>query len=114
MANNDSSQSTESLSLDACLEVLANHQRRTIIRYFHDSESDHAPVDELIAEIIDSETTATGKRPGHDSVASTLFHVHLPKLADIGIIDYDTRNMDVIYHGNEQIDEIYAAIREFE
>ncbi|MFC7138401.1 ArsR family transcriptional regulator [Halosimplex aquaticum] len=106
--------STDDLSLDACLEVLSNHQRREILRFFHDSDTDHAPVDELITEIIDAEANVTGKRPGHDTIASTMFHIHLPKLADAGVLDYDTRNLEVTYHGNAKIDELYAAIREFE
>lgn len=102
------------LSLDACLELLANRQRRVILQYFLDSSSDHAPVDELIAEITDDEATRTGERPGHDSVASTLFHVHLPKFADAGVLEYDTRHLEVRYRGDPRIEELYDVIADLE
>lgn len=102
------------LSLDACLELLSNRQRRAIVGHFLETDSDHAPVDELIAEIIDAEATVTGERPGHDSIAATLFHVHLPKFSDAGVLEYDTRHLEVRYRGNSRLEEIYRAIRDLE
>ncbi|WP_226479135.1 DUF7344 domain-containing protein [Natrinema amylolyticum] len=110
--NHDSNGSN--LSLDACLELLANRQRRAIIEFFLDSETDHVPIDELISTILDEEVSATGERPGHDSVAATLYHVHLPKFTDAGILEYDTRNLDVRYHGDDRVEKLYEAIQEFE
>ena len=102
------------LSLDACLELLADRQRRVIMRTFLDSDTDHASIDELISAISSEEAARTGERPGHDSVASTLFHVHLPKFADADVLDYDTRHLEVRYTGDPRIEEVYRMIREFE
>lgn len=114
MVQEDRSADGETLSLDACLELLANRQRRTMVRFFLENGTDHAPVDELITAIIDEEEAKTGERPGHDSIASALFHIHLPKFADAAILDYDTRNLDVRYRGDPQVEAVYAKIREIE
>lgn len=102
------------LSLDACLELLADRQRRLILGFFLDSGREHAPVDEIVSEIITDEARATGERPGHDSIALTLFHVHLPKFADAGVLEYDTRHLEIRYHGDPRIEEVYAKIQELE
>ena len=114
MAHDDQVHHTDDLSLDACLELLSNRQRRVILQYFLDSEENHAPVDELISEIISEEAARTGERPGHDSVASALFHIHLPKFADADVIEYDTRHLEVRYHGDPRIEAVYSKIKEME
>lgn len=114
MSPDDPIQDLGPLSLDACLELLSNRQRRVILQFFLEAETDHAPLDELISEIIDEEASRTGERPGHDSVASTLFHVHLPKFADADVLEYDTRHLEVRYRGDPLVETVYAKIQEIE
>lgn len=101
-------------SLDACLELLANRQRRVVLQFFLASERDHAPFDELVAAIIDAEAERTGERPGHDTIAATLFHVHLPKFTDAGVLEFDTRHLDVHYHGDPRIEELFWKIEDLQ
>lgn len=114
MNSDDQVHDVGTLSLDACLELLSNRQRRVILQFFLESEADHASIDELISEIISEEANRTGERPGHDSVASTLFHVHLPKFADANVLEYDTRHLEVRYRGDSRIEAIYAKIQEID
>ena len=39
-----------------------------------------------------------------DEVAIALYHTHLPKLADVGLIDYDVRSRTVRYRDDEAIE----------
>lgn len=114
MNRNTASDRTDALSLDACLELLANQQRRTIVGMFLESQTDQAPIDEVITEIIEAEAARTGERPGHDTIASTVSHVHLPKMAEAGILEYDTRHQDIRYTGGPRIEAIYTAIQDLE
>jgi len=114
MSQHDRGSGGQELSLDACLELLANRQRRRILEVFDDGDLDHASIDELIAEIIEAEIGATGERPGHDTVASTLFHVHLPKFAEAGVLEYDSRNLEVRYRGDPKIEELFETIQQYE
>ena len=102
------------LSLDTCLDLLANRQRRRIIEFFVENETDHASIDELIAEVVQDGIGVTGERPEHDAVASTLFHVHLPKFAEADLLEYDPRNLQVRYRGDPKVEEVFETIRHFE
>ncbi|WP_425498616.1 DUF7344 domain-containing protein [Natrinema salinisoli] len=110
----DSGPDSDELSVDTCLELLANRQRRVLLRFFCDSNRDRASIDELVTEIIDEEAAATGERPGHDSVSATVHHVHLPKLTDAGVLEYDTHNLEVRYCGDPRIEELYQTVKRFD
>lgn len=112
--SNGASNDARDPSLETCLELLSNRQRRSIMRFFLDSDRDHATVDELVSAIVEYEGRETGRRPGHDSVAATLYHVHLPRFAEAGVLEYDSRHLEVRFHGNEHLAEVYEQIRELE
>jgi len=114
MNHDDGCDDTNTLSLDACLELLANRERRVILGYFLAEGVDHASVDEVTSEIIDDQTTATGERPGHTSIQTSLFHVHLPKFADADVLDYDTRHLEIRYRGDSKLEAVYSKIQELQ
>ncbi|WP_137283576.1 DUF7344 domain-containing protein [Halorussus salinisoli] len=100
-----------SLSLDATLELLAHYDRRAILGYLRDTSDDTATIDELVDHLVAKKTEQTGEQPGRDHVLSTLHHVHVPKLADAGVIDYDARNKEIRYWGSDRLEEWYDRIR---
>ena len=73
--------------IDDALRVLADHERRYICYYLHREGS--LAVDDLARFV--AATMADG-RPDADDLTSTavsLRHVHLPTLADAGVVVYD-------------------------
>ena len=98
-------QSASVLSVDAACKLLSNRYRRLIISYLSTKETDVAEFDELgeyIREELDAGTAA-------DQVRISLLHIHLPKLADYGVIDYDHRSQVVRYQGESMLEELLAA-----
>ncbi|WP_225333998.1 winged helix-turn-helix domain-containing protein [Halomicrobium urmianum] len=84
---NTSKQSTEDL-----LEILADPRRRFVLSYLSRNES--ATLYDLssrLAEIEDVDSAADCP----DSLTTQLYHVHLPKLEEAGLITYDPVNHDV-------------------
>ncbi|MFD1514688.1 DUF7344 domain-containing protein [Halomarina rubra] len=74
-------------SIDETLRVLADHERRYIC-YYLDREG-QIGVDELARFVA---ATKAGGHPDADDLTSTavaLRHVHLPTLADAGVVTYD-------------------------
>jgi hypothetical protein len=98
------------LSLDATLELLANHDRRAIISYLRDASRRTATVDELAKHLVERCAAQTGERPGRSHVRSTLHHIHVPKLVDAGVVDYDARTQEVRYWGSERLEAWHDRI----
>jgi predicted transcriptional regulator len=82
--------------------VLANRRRRRLLAYLHDKDGDVASVVELTDYLAGDEADSVDDLDP-DGVAVSLHHNDLPKLADIGIIEYDTRSQTVRYRGHEEI-----------
>ena len=74
MTQTNQGRNGQTLSLDGCLELLADRQRRVVLRFFLESDAAHASVDDLVSEIVEEEASVTGERPGRDSVSSVLYH----------------------------------------
>ncbi|WP_198661980.1 ArsR/SmtB family transcription factor [Halorussus litoreus] len=102
-----------SLSLDETLEILANYERRRILGYLMNAPSATASADELVEHLLAQQADA-GDRPGRGHVTATLHHVHLPKLADAGVVDYDPRSQEVRYWSDDRLEEWYDCICEDE
>lgn len=101
-----------SLSVDAILSLLANHQRRDLLQYFLDVPDRTATVDECISHLLERCEERTGERPAHDRIEAALYHIHIPKLVEAGVVEYDARSRDLRYRGHERLEEWLARIRE--
>jgi len=98
------------LSLDATLELLANHDRRAVISYLRDAPSQTATVDELADHLAERRAARTGERPGQSHVRSTLHHIHVPKLVDACVVAYDALTQEVRYWGSERLEAWHERI----
>lgn len=100
-------------SIDVILGVLANRRRRNLLEYLRDRS--RATVDDLIDHLQERESVgeleAGRDGPSRDDVELTLVHIHLPKLADAGAIEYDERNREVRYRGDERLDALLDGDR---
>lgn len=79
------------------LDALTHRRRRLILYYLHD-RSGPVEADELARQILAWETNTTvGNITDGDCerVVTGLYHNHLPKLADAGMIEYDQEMLTV-------------------
>ncbi|WP_251343795.1 DUF7344 domain-containing protein [Haloplanus halophilus] len=86
------------ISTETALRLLAKQQRRRILRRIAESP-DPTTVDQLATHLGDAEATRTDNRTHDDRVVS-LHHVHLPMLAEAGVITYDA-SQRVVHRGQE-------------
>nr|WP_256388557.1 helix-turn-helix domain-containing protein [Haladaptatus sp. W1] len=88
-------------------DVLASPHRRFILT--HMSPENEITVDELARRLVIWETdrmvTDTVDENSH-RIRTKLVHVHLPKLADKGLIDYDREQGTVVLRETEALDAI--------
>lgn len=102
------------LSLDAMLDLLANHRRRCLLRYFIEDSKNTAVFEDIRRCVIKQESIMRGEQPNHEDVQVNLQHHQLPKLADAGVIEYDVRSQEIRYRPNERLEQLFEQVSEFE
>ena len=76
-------------NLDAWFRILANKQRRAIVRIL--SETEEVPVRDLAHMVAKRTRKQPGDptRPEYDQTLTALVHVHLPLMDGGGVIEWD-------------------------
>lgn len=82
-------------ALTVILEALTHRRRRYVLYYLHE-RSEPAEAEEIAKQILAWETdrdpdAVTTEEA--EQVLADLYHNHLPRLADEGLIDYDRRTL---------------------
>lgn len=97
--------------IDRVLKLLRNKERRKIVEYFANSDADTASMEVLAAQLAGLAVETDGSvESSTDATRTQLHHVHLPKLEDHGVVEYDTRTGDVRYHSDERVESIVASL----
>lgn len=89
--------STEPPAADDVFDALADERRRLVLWCLQTYETPMELI-EIAEEIVVLETgteEADGPDVDLETVHTSLYHVHVPKLADAGIVEYD-RDRDVV------------------
>ncbi len=90
--------------------VLRNDRRRETIRYLRQT-GDSLAVDDLAEHIA---TLETGESPPprnvRKSVYVSLHQTHLPKLDDLGIVEYDQRSKELVLNDRAREVEVYMEV----
>lgn len=89
---------------DELLTILANHHCRAILSDFQYSSDDVASVQDLANEI------SKQAHGGTEQVTIQLHHSALPRLADAGVIDYDSRSKTVRYQGHPKLEQLTTTV----
>lgn len=92
---------------DALLSALTNQHCRFVIAYFRNASEDHASVDDVAAAL------ARRDHADETQIAIRLHHVTLPKLDDIGLVDYDARTKTVRYYGHSRLEHVEESLSGF-
>ncbi|MFC4451678.1 DUF7344 domain-containing protein [Halorussus aquaticus] len=97
--------------IDRILKVLRNKERRKIVEHFANSDTDTASMEALADQLarLSVETDGSAESPT-DATRTQLHHVHLPKLEDHGVVEYDSRTGDVRYHSDERVESIVSSL----
>ena len=106
----------EFTELDRVLEGIANGRSRRVL--YSLAESDVETLDALVDEVVEREVglpaaMTSGER--RDRIRADLVHTHLPRLADLELVEYDPRE-ETIDNGDlpPRFDEFLAVFRAME
>lgn len=92
-------------SLDVVFDVLANQRRRFVLYHLHDSTDGIATIDEIAAYVASLEESDAEPAEHRLHVVTSLQHMHLPKLEDAGVVEYDQRSETVRYWRQPSLEE---------
>ena len=96
------------------LHLLATDRRRLFVSYLADRPDETVDVDEVVDAITEAEWPDPGPATHRERVPIDLHHVHLPKLADAEVIDFDPVAETVRYDGPEALGTLLEATNAIE
>lgn len=93
-------------SLDRIFDLLSSTRRRQILYYLHNQSEGVATIDELVEYVVVQEPEQWADAHPHErEVETALHHVHLPKLIEYGVLEYDPRSQTVRYWSQPSLEE---------
>lgn len=98
----------QTLQTDEVFGLLAARERRRVLQYLTNTEGS-ATIDELATALDREDAATTGPGTDPDRTRIELYHVHLPKLAEAGIVDLDERHGSVRYYPNDRVESLLEA-----
>lgn len=93
------SNSEQQISTETALKLLTNQQRRQILRRVADTP-DGTTVDQLTQHLRGSDSLQPDGNGSVEHRGIELHHVHLPKLQEANVIEYDT-DQGTVHRGRE-------------
>jgi len=110
MGDTDGTDATElsiaAESVDLFFEIVADARRRLVLERLRASTDGVVELQEFVDGIVRREENARDDAAYRQRVAADLHHVHLPKLADWNVIDYDHRSGTARYRSNEVVEAL--------
>lgn len=97
-------------NLDALLRFVADRRRRQAIHQLRHHASGKTPIDDLVDTLRSGDSHTDDQTTGREQLSTQLYHVHLPKLADHDIVEFDPENRDVRYQPDDQIESILDSL----
>lgn len=88
------------LSVSDQCELLASPRRQAVLRYLMDHPEDPVSVDTLAGYVL-----AEDPNQDRQNVTFSLCHLHLPKLAEAGVINFDSAHRRVCYRPHSELEQ---------
>ncbi|AHF99730.1 hypothetical protein HALLA_13980 [Halostagnicola larsenii XH-48] len=92
-------------SLDVVFNLLSVRRRRYALYYLADQDDGIATFDKLVDSILTREAETEHRDEHRTQIQTSLQHVHLPRLEDAGILEYDARSDTIRYWEQPTLEE---------
>lgn len=109
-ADTRSHSSERDAPLDTTFSALANRRCRVVLRQLAESD-DALVVDDLVTRLADE---LDDEAVSETSLRTSLYHTHLPKLADAGLVEYDPDSGLVRLRTDSRFEEVDSTIESLE
>lgn len=97
--------------LDAALSLVADRQRRRVIRRLRTDSDGETTFEELVDDLHDADATESlPADTDREGLEIRLIHSHLPKLADHGLIEHRRDEGVIRYRPDERVEAVLDAL----
>lgn len=103
---NNGGQKEDSQDVSNLMEVLASEERRFLLYHLIEEADGSCTVEELTEEL--QRFKGTRHPSAQQPTFISLYHNHLPKLREAGIIEHDDSTGTVRYNGNGLLEDVLA------
>lgn len=95
--------------IDERFKLLSQYERRCLIRFLQSAETDRVSISDVVSHL-QQQDSAPNKR---DELTIALHHKHLPKLAAVDVIQFDSSSETVRYNGDELLDALLETSEKY-
>lgn len=99
---------SRSLSTDDILVILGHPLRREILRYCAEQSKRETDLDALTDHLVAERGDDEAER---ERIALLLHHLHLPRLADDGIVEFDPKSGQVRYQPDDELERLIGRMQ---
>lgn len=110
MSDHDATEGAQSDSIDASFDALSDPCRRSLCRYAMRTETSTVTREDLADYIVDRAPETAAADTDRRAVATELHHVHLPKLDEADMVEYDPQS-GAVYVNRATVAEHLERIR---
>lgn len=96
--------------LDTFLQLVADRRRRQVIRHLRHEATDETTIDGLADRLHNGGTAVDDQPTDRERLAILLYHNHVPKLADHGIVEFEPENGTVRYQPDERFETVLDSL----
>ena len=97
-------------SLDALLQLVADRRRRQAIHHLRHEANGKTTIDELVDRLHNGGPDADDQLTDREQLTIQLYHAHLPKLADHGVVEFEPENRAVRYQPDVQFETVLESL----
>lgn len=103
------------LTLDEIFTALADKRRRCLLYALRDGGVTRS-IEEVREQVArwEADLGVRSDREHRRQLTVTLFHMHLPKLDRMGVLDFDQRTGTIRYHGHPLLEQWLVQTREMD
>ena len=101
-------------AVNQLFDILASERRRTVLSYVMTYPGETISREEIVDAVLDCEPDEPGPISHRECLEIDLHHVHLPKLANSIIIDYDSMSGTVEYRASDDVESFLSQCLAFE
>ncbi|WP_458185052.1 DUF7344 domain-containing protein [Haladaptatus sp. NG-WS-4] len=94
----------DDIPFDVLFQLLSDRVRRRILLSLSESEGSRTSIDEL------SNTLTAERETSRRTTSVLLYHDHLPRLADAGLLDFDRESESVRYRPDRRVERLLSVI----